>query len=78
VKITLGKKGDYSVLNRAPSRISLLEVIEASEGPVKLKECVLRGIPCGRGGVCPVSKLLISRNLHYASLFLPQATRVFP
>ena len=34
------------MLSRPPSEISLLEVIEASEGPLASQRCVLSGGPC--------------------------------
>lgn len=48
-----GPDGGYS-LKRSPGEISLLEVVEAAEGPVYLDECVLAGGPCDWGDVCPI------------------------
>jgi len=49
---TAGRDGGYR-LARSPQAISLLEVVEAAEGPVDMvKECLLRDIPCGREGFC--------------------------
>jgi Rrf2 family protein len=48
-----GQNGGYE-LSRPPSRISLLEVIEAAEGKAELRECLLRGVPCGKRGTCSV------------------------
>ncbi len=48
-----GPDGGYS-LARPPSEISLLEVVEAAEGPIGLDECVLSGGPCDWIGECPV------------------------
>lgn len=48
-----GPDGGYE-LRRAPGEISLLEVIEAAEGPVRSQECVLRGGPCRLDGTCAV------------------------
>jgi Rrf2 family protein len=48
-----GQAGGYE-LSRAPSRISLLDVVEAAEGPIELRQCLLRGFPCGSGGTCAV------------------------
>ena len=39
-----GQRGGYAL---ARSRITLLEVIEAVEGPLTTPECVLRDTPCG-------------------------------
>jgi Rrf2 family protein len=48
---TAGKEGGYELV-RPPEDISLLEIVEIAEGPVKLEHCLLRGIPCGRNGYC--------------------------
>lgn len=48
-----GRKGGYA-LARDPQTISLLEVVEAAEGPVDREECVLRGGPCDWEQACPV------------------------
>lgn len=48
-----GPDGGYE-LARAPGDLSLLEVIEASEGPVRSNKCVLRGGPCRLDGTCAV------------------------
>lgn len=48
-----GPDGGYS-LARAPADITLLEVVEAAEGPIALEECVLRGGPCDWQAACPV------------------------
>ena len=48
-----GRSGGYR-LARDPSKISLLEVIEAIEGDSRRRSCVLRGGPCGADGTCDV------------------------
>lgn len=48
-----GPTGGY-VLARPPEEISLLEVVEAAEGPIGLEECVLRGGLCSWQDSCPV------------------------
>lgn len=48
-----GPSGGYE-LSRPPSRISLLDVIEAAEEETTLKRCILRGIPCGKRRFCAV------------------------
>lgn len=48
-----GPDGGYS-LARPPAEISLLEVVEAAEGPVVSTSCILRGGPCDWGNVCPM------------------------
>lgn len=53
ITATAGPGGGYE-LERPPSRIRLLEVVEASEGPIELRECVLRDVPCEAGQTCAV------------------------
>jgi Rrf2 family protein len=48
-----GPTGGY-VLARPAADISLLEVVEAAEGPIALDACVLRGGPCSWEESCPV------------------------
>jgi Rrf2 family protein len=48
-----GRDGGYE-LSRPPSRVRLLEVVEAAEGKVELQNCLLRGIPCGQSDTCSV------------------------
>jgi Rrf2 family protein len=49
---SIGRRGGYS-LARPAEAISLLQVIEASEGDSRRQTCVLRAAPCGRDGHCP-------------------------
>ncbi len=53
VRAVAGRNGGYG-LARPPSEISLLDVIEAIEGDSRRRTCVLRGVPCGAGGLCDV------------------------
>jgi Rrf2 family iron-sulfur cluster assembly transcriptional regulator len=53
VEAAPGRAGGYR-LAREPSRISLLDVIEAAEGESRRRTCVLRGGPCGVDGTCDV------------------------
>ena len=46
-----GQHGGYA-LARPAGRISLLQVIEAVEGPLRTRDCVLRDSACGEGGTC--------------------------
>jgi Rrf2 family protein len=46
-----GQHGGYT-LARPARDISLLEVVEAVEGPLMSRECVLRDLPCGADGDC--------------------------
>ena len=48
-----GPSGGY-VLARPSDEISLLEIVEAAEGPIALDVCVLRGGPCSWETSCPV------------------------
>ena len=48
-----GPDGGY-VLARPPQEISLLEVVEAAEGPLRGQECILRGGRCEWENVCPM------------------------
>lgn len=48
-----GPDGGYA-LAQDPAEISLLEVIEASEGPILSQKCVLRGGRCQTNGTCVV------------------------
>lgn len=53
VRSVAGPGGGYE-LARDPADISLLEVIEATEGPMRSRKCVLRGGPCALDGTCAV------------------------
>jgi Rrf2 family protein len=46
-----GRLGGYR-LRRPPSEISVLEVIEAAEGPLASRRCAIRGGPCRWDDVC--------------------------
>ena len=53
VQATAGPDGGYE-LTRDPGTITLLEVVEAAEGPVAGDHCLLEGGPCDWTHVCPV------------------------
>lgn len=53
VKSSMGPKGGF-VLGREPSKISLLEVVEAIQGPISLNRCLLSLNACPRQKSCPV------------------------
>ena len=57
VKSVMGAKGGF-LLNKGASKISILEVIEAIQGPVSLNRCVIDTGFCSRKRSCPVSKNL--------------------
>ena len=48
-----GARGGVS-LARTPEQISLLEVVEAIDGPIMLNECVLNAGACRFGDTCPL------------------------
>ena len=53
LRATAGPAGGY-VLAKPPEDISLLEVVEAAEGPIALDECVLKGGRCEWDDICPI------------------------
>jgi len=57
VRSSMGPRGGFS-LSKRPSKINLLEVIEAVQGPVSLNKCLLSADACKRKPHCPVSKKL--------------------
>jgi Rrf2 family transcriptional regulator, iron-sulfur cluster assembly transcription factor len=48
-----GPDGGY-VLTRDPADINLLEVLELVEGPLRTRQCILRGGPCRWEEACAV------------------------
>jgi len=48
-----GRDGGYS-LTRMPAAISMLEVVEAGEGPLRSERCALGEGPCRWDAVCPL------------------------
>ena len=50
---TAGPDGGYE-LARSADDITLLEIVEAAEGPIRLETCVLEGGSCDWREVCPV------------------------
>jgi Rrf2 family transcriptional regulator, iron-sulfur cluster assembly transcription factor len=58
IEARTGRTGGYR-LARAADTISLLDVIDAVEPDDQLRQCVLRGIPCGSSGVCAVHDLFV-------------------
>ena len=57
IKSSMGAKGGFQ-LNRRPSRISLMEIIEIIQGPLELNRCLLNLKACERVVNCPVRKKL--------------------
>lgn len=50
---TAGRSGGYR-LARSIDDISILEIIEATEGDSRRRTCILRGIPCGPDDPCDI------------------------
>jgi len=48
-----GPTGGY-LLARPADDLTLLDVVEAAEGPIRIDQCVLRGGPCDWEESCPV------------------------
>jgi Rrf2 family protein len=48
-----GRGGGYRLL-RAPGSISLLDIVEAGEGPLRAERCALGDGPCRWNAVCPL------------------------
>lgn len=53
VRSTVGRRGGYELARPAAS-LTLREVIEVGEGPIRSQACVLRGGPCYWGDKCAV------------------------
>jgi Rrf2 family iron-sulfur cluster assembly transcriptional regulator len=53
VEAKAGRAGGYR-LSRRPNDISLLQVVEASEGTLLPLRCTLRGVACDVNNPCPV------------------------
>lgn len=57
VKSCMGPKGGF-VLAKEPAKISLLEVVEAIQGPISINRCVLNEDACSRRMFCTVREKL--------------------
>ena len=57
--LVAGRRGPGGgfVLTQEPRRVSLLNVIEAVDGPVAVNVCVMRGDGCDRLARCPVHRI---------------------
>jgi Rrf2 family iron-sulfur cluster assembly transcriptional regulator len=53
----MGPKGGF-VLGAEPSKINLLEVFEAIQGPISINRCVLDKKVCSRSKICAVREKL--------------------
>jgi Rrf2 family iron-sulfur cluster assembly transcriptional regulator len=57
VKSSMGPNGGFS-LSRRPSKITLLEIVEAIQGPIKLNKCLFDPDFCSRQNRCTISTKL--------------------
>jgi Rrf2 family protein len=57
VSSCMGPKGGF-VLGAEPSKISLLEVVEAIQGPITMNRCLLSEDACSRETICTVREKL--------------------
>ncbi len=78
VKSSMGPNGGFS-LSRRPSMITLLEIIEAIQGPIRLNRCLLASDLCPRQKRCTISTKLAefqkSIDKHLSSVTLEKLCR---
>jgi Rrf2 family protein len=53
VEARTGRRGGYR-LRRSANQISILAIVEATEGDSRRRVCVLRNAPCSAAGACDV------------------------
>jgi len=74
----MGPKGGF-VLGTEPSKINLLEVVEAIQGPISMNRCVLSEDACPRQAICTVREKLIDIQMNMtrrlAAITLDELTR---
>lgn len=65
VESCMGARGGYRLAGK-PSDISILDVIEAIQGPVSVNRCLLNVNSCSRQGNCPITARLkgLQENLN--------------
>jgi len=68
VKSTMGPNGGFE-LNRNPEKITLAQVIEQVQGPVKLNRCLLPGFKCPKKKNCTVREKLAELQEHIDNYF---------
>lgn len=56
VSTVRGAQGGYQ-LARSPQEMSMLDIIDAAEGPIELSECAGTEHACHRSGTCPVRRV---------------------
>ncbi|MBN2183068.1 MAG: Rrf2 family transcriptional regulator [Sedimentisphaerales bacterium] len=64
----MGPKGGFG-LSRQPSKISLLEIIESIQAPIRLNRCLLAGDICPRQKHCPVKEKLLDLQEYIGGYF---------
>ncbi len=62
-----GRDGGYR-LSRPPEHVSVLEVVEAAEGPLRAERCALGEGPCRWEDVCPLHETWIQATTRLAEL----------
>lgn len=63
-----GPKGGFN-LSKDPSYISVLDIIEAVQGPLAVNKCLLKGIGCDHLSTCNVRKKLLDAQDVMVGLF---------
>ena len=63
VKSSMGPNGGFR-LSRDPSKITVLQVISAIQGPIRLNRCLLGVDECPRQPKCPISRKLAGLQKH--------------
>lgn len=78
VESSMGPRGGFR-LRRQPSKISVLEVIEAIQGPLRLNRCLLHADACPRQDGCEVREKLAelqrSINTYLGGITLDELAR---
>ena len=68
----MGPKGGFK-LDRAPSKINLLEIIEIIQGQMSLNRCLVDVSACTRQRKCPINKKMAGLQ-EYLITFLSDIT----
>ncbi len=72
VSSTMGPKGGF-VLSKDPSKINLLEIIQAVQGPLSVNKCLAEEDKCPRKELCPLTDKMKELQ-DYIVNFLSDAT----